>query len=160
MGVAGAGKTTIGKELAAALHAEFLDADSLHSPANIAKMSAGISLNDADRAPWLAAVHDRILQAASGQKGLVVACSALKQKYRDLLGSGVEIIWVYLKASRNLIQTRLAKRKHHFMKANLLASQFRDLEVPRDAIVVDAELQPAAAVRQIMEALPSRMRAD
>jgi gluconokinase len=155
MGVAGAGKSTVGQLLARELHSEFLDGDSLHSPENIAKMTQGIPLTDADRAPWLAAIHRRILESFQGGEGLVVACSALKRRYRDALDRGVAITLVYLKVGEELIRERLEQRKHHFMNAQMLASQFADLEEPADAIVIDAAVEPAVAIRQIMSVLPA-----
>lgn len=153
MGVSGAGKSTVGKLLATALGCAFLDGDSLHPPTNIEKMSHGVPLTDADRAPWLAAIHARIVESYQHGGSLVVACSALKQRYRETLARGVAIAWVYLKGSEELMRARLQHRQHHFMTARLLASQFADLEEPGDAIVVDVEAAPAAAVQQILHAL-------
>ena len=155
MGVAGSGKSVVGQQLARELRCEFLDGDSLHSPQNIAKMTHGIPLTDTDRASWLAAIQARILESFQRGESLVVACSALKQRYRDSLDRGVAITWVYLKGSVELIRERLEQRKHHFMKAKMLASQFRDLEEPADAIVIDAAVEPPVAVRQVMSALPA-----
>lgn len=161
MGVAGAGKSTLGELLAAALHCEFLDGDSLHPPANIEKMARGIPLTDADRAPWLAAIHSRILSSFQRGQCLVVACSALRQRYRETLANGVSITWVYLKGSEKVIRARLLKRQQHFFKAQMLASQFADLEEPADAIVIDVEIAPSIAVRRILSALfPARAKAS
>jgi gluconokinase len=161
MGVAGAGKSTVGQLLAPELRCEFLDADSLHPPVNIEKMTRGIPLTDADRAPWLAAVHARIAWSFQRRESLVVACSALKQRYRETLARGVAITWVYLKGSEELIRARLQKRQHHFMTAQMLASQFADLEEPAEAIVLDVGVAPAVAVRQILNALsPARAEAS
>ena len=107
MGVAGCGKSTVGELLASELHFRFLDGDSLHPPANIEKMTHGIPLTDADRAPWLAAVHSQIVESFQRGERLVIACSALKQRYRDTLEGGVTITWVYLKGSYALICERL-----------------------------------------------------
>lgn len=156
MGVSGAGKSTVGKLLATALGCEFLDGDSLHPPANIEKMKHGVALTDADRAPWLAAIHARIVESYQHGGSLVVACSALKQQYRETLARGVAIAWVYLKGSEELIRARLQRRQHHFKTTPLLASQFADLEEPADAIVVDVEVAPAVAVQQILHGLNSR----
>jgi gluconokinase len=150
MGVAGSGKSTVGSLLASELHCDFLDADTLHSPANIQKMTHGIPLTDADRAPWLAAVHARIVHSVHRREALVVACSALKLKYRDTIGNGLPVVWVYLKGSKDVIRERLLHRKHHFMKAEMLACQFADLEEPANAVVVDIAVNPLAAVRQIL----------
>ena len=153
MGVSGSGKTTVGRLLAAELHCAFLDADSLHPPANVEKMGRGIALTDADRVPWLAAVHARIVGCFQPGEDLVVACSALKQRYRDTLAAGVAIAWIYLRGSEEVIRARLQSRQHHFMKVQMLASQFADLEEPRNAIVIDVALTPPAAVQQIVHAL-------
>jgi gluconokinase len=125
MGVAGAGKSTVGQLLADALRCEFLDGDSLHPSANIEKMTRGIPLTDADRAPWLAAIHSRILDSFQRGQCLVVACSALKRQYRDILDRGVAITWVYLKGSEDVIRARLLERQHHFFKAQMLAASSR-----------------------------------
>ena len=99
MGVAGSGKTTVGPRLAERLGCPFLDGDALHPPANVAKMAAGIALTDADRLPWLAAIHARVLDAFRSGDSLVVACSALKASYRAVLSEGVPVAWVYLKGA-------------------------------------------------------------
>jgi gluconokinase len=153
MGVAGSGKTTIGTMLADAMKCPFLEGDSLHSPGNIDKMSHGIPLTDADRAPWLSAVHARILDAFERSRDLVVGCSALKQQYRRVLAEGVSITWVYLKGSAELIRSRVRHRPSHFMKADMLASQFDALEEPDDAVVVDVSAPPSAIVEQILAQL-------
>ena len=161
MGVAGTGKSTIGQMLAAELSSEFLDGDSLHPPANIQKMKLGIPLTDEDRAPWLAAIHARIVEAFDRGRALVVACSAFKQRYRETLADGVPITWIYLKGSADVIRERLLERQHHFFKAQMLASQFADLEEPADAIVIDVTIAASVAVRQILDALfPARAKAS
>ena len=154
IGVAGSGKSTIGTMLAKALNCSFLEGDALHSVANIAKMSSGTPLTDDDRRPWLAAIHSRIRDFVSRGKDLVVACSALKQQYRQSLAIGVPITWVYLQASRDLIQSRLARRTSHFMKADMLDSQFKTLEEPAGAIVVDASERPDIIVSKVLPMLP------
>lgn len=153
MGVAGSGKTTVGSMLADAMGCPFLDGDSLHSWENIAKMSRDIPLTDADRGPWLSAIHSRILRAFERGEDLVVGCSALKRQYRRTLGEGVPITWVYLKGSPSLIRSRLRKRPEHYMKVDMLASQFEDLEVPDDALVVDVSMSPSVIVKQILSHL-------
>jgi gluconokinase len=158
MGVAGSGKTTVGELLASKLHFRFLDGDSLHPPGNIEKMTHDIPLTDADRAPWLAAVHSQIVESFRHGEHLVIACSALKQRYRDTLEGGVTITWVYLKGSYALIREHLQHRQHHFMKPEMLASQFADLEEPADAIVIEVAAEPAVAVSQIVSALPAAPR--
>lgn len=155
MGVAGSGKTTIGQLLASRLNCLFLDGDSLHPQSNIDKMTRGIPLTDADREPWLAAIHSRILESVGRNENLIVACSALKQKYRDTLSCDVPITWAYLKGTADLILARLQSRSHHFMKPAMLASQMADLEEPTSAIVVDIAASPDAAVQQILSALPT-----
>jgi gluconokinase len=158
MGVAGSGKTTVGELLANELHSAFLCGDLLHPPANIEKMTNGIPLTDSDRAPWLAAIHARIEDTFRREEDLVVACSALKQRYRDTLDRGVANMWVYLKGSYELIWERIEHRKHHFMKPEMLASQFADLEEPANAIVIDIRVEPSVAVKQIVSALPARTK--
>ena len=154
IGVAGSGKSTIGRMLAKALNCCFLEGDALHSAASIAKMSSGTPLTDEDRLPWLAAIHSRIADFVSRGEDLVVACSALKRQYRQSLAIGVPITWVYLQASKDLIRTRLAHRTSHFMKPAMLDSQFAILEEPAEAIVVDASLLPQVIVNHLLALLP------
>ena len=136
MGVSGCGKTTVGRMLAETLDVEFLDADDFHPTSNIEKMRSGIPLTDADRWPWLKILANEL---SARPAGCVLACSALKQAYRDILDqTSVDIIWVYLEASPALIEERLRQRKGHFMPSALIASQFEALEPPENAIVVDA----------------------
>jgi gluconokinase len=153
MGVSGSGKTTIGTLLADALQCSFLEGDSLHSKENIQKMSHGIPLTDSDRAPWLAAIRTRILEFFKRGESLVVGCSALKQQYREFLAEAVPIDWVYLKGTADLIRSRMKHRPKHFMKPNMLASQFEALEEPSDAIVVDISLPSSAILAQILSRL-------
>ena len=153
IGVSGSGKTTIGKMLANTMNCRFLEGDSLHSRENISKMRHGIPLTDAERAPWLAAIHARILNRFERGQDLVVACSALKQRYRAVLAEGVPITWVYLKGSFELIRSRLRHRSSHFMKADMLASQFDTLEEPSDALVVDVSAPPNVIVEKILSHL-------
>jgi gluconokinase len=155
MGVAGSGKTTVGTMLAEAMNCQLLEGDSLHSRKNIDKMSHGIPLTDGDRAPWLAAIHARILDAFERGLDLVVACSALKQQYRKLIAKDVPITWVYLKGPPALIRARLMRRPKHFMKANMLPSQFDALDEPTDALVVDVSAPPNAIVGQILSEVRS-----
>ena len=153
MGVSGSGKTTIGTMLADAIQCSFLEGDSLHSKENIEKMSHGIPLTDSDRAPWLTAIRTHILKFFKRGENLVVGCSALKQQYREFLAEGVPITWVYLKGSAELIRSRMKHRPSHFMKADMLPSQFEALEEPSDAIVVDISPPPSAIVAQILAQL-------
>lgn len=133
MGVAGSGKSLIGGALARALDVAFVEGDDYHSPENVARMASGTPLTDADRLPWLRSVAKRIRDAKSAGTGLVVACSALKRSYRDLLRaeSGAPgLQFVFLKGSRALIAGRLADRRGHFMPPTLLDSQLAALEEP------------------------------
>lgn len=144
MGVAGSGKSTVGALLAARLGLPFVDGDALHPPANVAKMAAGIPLDDDDRAPWLDAVGDRL---ASG--GVVVACSALRRAYRDRLREAAPAArFVLLHGTRELLAARLGARTDHFMPAALLDSQLATLELPtpgEEVRVYDIAL-PAAEI--------------
>ena len=160
MGVAGSGKTTVGTMLADAMHCGFLEGDSLHPAANVEEMSHGIALTDAERAPWLAAIHAHLLDSFTRGECLVVGCSALKQAYRTVLAGGIPITWVYLKGSAALIRSRLQHRTGHYMKADMLASQFKALEEPSDALVVDVSQSPGAIVEQILAELRGPTHAD
>lgn len=154
MGVAGSGKTTIGKLLAQQLRWSFRDADEFHLPSNIAKMGAGIPLDDADRAPWLAAIRKHIDQCVAGGVNAVFTCSALKEKYRAvLLCDASDVRLVHLAGSFNLINERMTARQGHFMKPEMLRSQFDALEMPADAIVVDVAKSPDAVADDIRERL-------
>lgn len=153
IGVSGSGKTTIGTMLADAMNCPFLDGDSLHSSANIYKMAHGIPLTDIDRAPWLAAIHARIVDSVEHGRDLVVGCSALKQGYRKVLARGVAVTWVYLKGPIELIRARLKRRRNHFMKPDMLASQFDALEEPSDALVADISAPPGTVVERILSEL-------
>ena len=152
MGVVGSGKTTIGKLLAEKLGWKFADADDYHPAANIEKMRHGISLTDADRAPWLAALHEAITKWNGGGENAILACSALKRSYRQQLGSGPVKI-VYLQGSRDLILSRLRARHGHFATESILDTQFADLEEPEDAITVSAASPPEAIVDEILTRL-------
>ena len=150
MGVTGAGKTAVGRALAESLGWEFHDGDELHSEASKRKMHRGIALDDADRAPWLSAIRKLILVMLSENRSGVVACSALKQSYRDEIVVDPNLVKVvYLKGSKEVIAERLSHRSGHFMNPRLLQSQFDTLEEPRDAIVVDISMAPEAIVREI-----------
>jgi gluconokinase len=138
-------KTTVGTRLANAMHCADLEGDSLHSPANVEKMSHGIPLTDADRAPWLAAIHACLLDSFRHGESLVVGCSALKRSHRTVLADGVPITWVYLKGSPALIRSRLQHRSGHYMKADMLARQFDALEEPSDALIVDVSPHPVSS---------------
>lgn len=152
MGVAGSGKTTIGRQLAASLGWTFRDADDFHPAANIAKMSAGLPLTDADRAPWLAAIRECIEGYLVRGENAVVTCSALKERYRRQLVTDPERVkLVFLGGDFDLILKRLNQRKDHFMKPEMLRSQFEALEAPRDALRIDVAAAPDAIVARIRE---------
>jgi gluconokinase len=153
MGVTGSGKTTVGSLLAKRLGWEYADADDFHSPENKDKMHRGIPLTDADRLPWLAAIHDYLVRAESEHRNLVLACSALKQSYRQLLFHGVAVRLVYLKGTYELIDERLRMRKGHFADDKILGAQFADLEEPTDAVVVDIHPDPERIVDEICRRL-------
>jgi len=154
MGVSGSGKTTIGRLLAQRLGWEFHDGDDLHPPANVEKMRRGVPLTDADRAPWLAAVRALIERLVGAGCDAVIACSALKQAYRDRLAAGIPAArFVFLQGDPAVIRERLARRRHHFMPAELLQSQLDTLEMPRDAIVADVTAPPQEVVDRIVQAL-------
>ena len=149
MGVSGAGKTTVGTVLAAQLGWEFADADDYHPAANVEKMRNGIPLTDADREPWLESLRSLIVAWIAAGKSGVLACSALKQAYRDRLMVGASVRVVYLKADRELLRERLLLRRGHYMKEGMLESQIATLEEPADAIVLDARLSVTDTVREI-----------
>ena len=157
MGVSGSGKTTVGALLAAALETQFVDADSLHSEANRHKMAAGIPLDDADRAPWLTAVG-----AVLARGNVVVACSALRRRYRDRLRlAAPSLRLVYLRGSRALLMQRLAARSHEFMPPGLLESQLDTLESPAEdehAIVADIDRSSSDIVASIVHELHTARR--
>src|ERR1700676_3800203 len=153
MGVTGSGKTTVGQLLAARLGYLFADADDFHSAANKEKMHKGIPLTDADRLPWLAAMHEQIAKWVALKQSAVLACSALKQSYRQLLWDGPEVKFVYLKGSYVLIAERLRARKGHFADEQILGGQFADLEEPTDAVVIDISVTPEEIVGEICRRL-------
>jgi gluconokinase len=156
MGVTASGKTTIGAKLAALKYWEYAEGDDYHSSANKAKMHAGIPLTDEDRAPWLATLHEVLLGwYRSGTSG-VLACSALRQSYRDELSEGIpaaELRFVLLEVPKEVLQARLAGRKDHYMSPALLDSQIATLEMPKDAIRVAGDRPPDEVVREIMDAV-------
>ena len=159
MGVCGCGKSTIGRALAAELDWPFLDADTLHPQANVVKMAGGIALSDEDRWPWFDRIVTEMRRHAAAGKHVVIACSALKQAYRDRLASGGPVRFVYLKGNVKTIGPRLVGRTGHFMPASLLESQFATLEEPAGAIVIDivqpVDTQVAAITRALREELPA-----
>jgi len=156
MGVSGVGKTTIGQHLAARLGAQFLEGDDFHPAANVAKMRRGEPLDDDDRRPWLETLAAELARRAAAGERIVLACSALRRRYRDLLrAGGAAIQFVYLAGDPDFIRQRLASRHGHYMPASLLDSQFATLEEPGvdEAIRVDVSLTPDAIVDRICELL-------
>jgi gluconokinase len=149
MGVSGAGKTTIGELLASDLGWDFADADNYHSAANIEKMSNGIPLTDADRAPWLASLRSLIAGWIAAGKSAVLGCSALKQDYREILQVTPEVRLVYLKVAPAVLAQRLQTRHGHFMTEQMLQSQLAALEEPKHALIIDAAHPPADIVAEI-----------
>ena len=142
MGVSGSGKSTIGKKLATALHLSFYDGDDFHPEANVQKMAEGRPLDDRDREPWLRRLNQ--LAKDQAEEGAVIACSALKKRYRDLLEEGLTPlpVWIYL-----------SERKDHFMPASLLRSQFEALEIPANALEVSITLSPEEIIEEIIRKL-------
>lgn len=154
MGVSGCGKTTIGQILSEKLGWPLFDADEFHSAASIEKMRAGIALEDADRWPWLDRMNAMLRERDARGESALLACSALKQAYRDRLAKGTaQIRWIYLKGGFELIRKRLEARKGHYMKAGLLESQFAALEEPEDALNVDIDDSPNAIADSILRRL-------
>jgi gluconokinase len=149
MGVSGSGKTTVGSHLAQQLGWEFADADDYHAPVNVEKMRTGISLTDADRAQWLQTLRSLVSDWINREQDAVLACSALKQAYRECLGVDEQVRFVYLKASEDLLSKRLLERRGHYMKRQMLESQLATLEEPNDAIVMNANGTPENIVRDI-----------
>jgi gluconokinase len=162
MGVSGSGKTTVAAGLAQQEGWILLEGDSFHPPANIAKMKAGIPLTDEDRWPWLRAIAAKEDELLAAGQSAVVACSALKRAYRDIVIAGrADTVLVYLRGSKEVIAERLKARKGHFMPPALLDSQFATLEEPgpdEDPIIVDVGRPPeeeiADALRQLQERMP------
>ncbi|XP_051157566.1 gluconokinase-like [Leptopilina boulardi] len=170
MGVSASGKTTIGGLLAKKLNVEFLDGDNFHSAKSVEKMAKGIPLNDDDRQQWLEEISMKISNKSRENKGLVIACSALKLSYRNIIRSSnyidddKEIIFVYIKGTMELFKKRIEHREGHFMPVSLLQSQFDTLEEPRDnevtnekkssrVIEVSAELNPDEIIEEIVKQL-------
>ena len=152
MGVAGCGKSTIGELLAARNRGSFHDADDFHPPANIAKMAAGVPLDDSDRAPWLKRLREDVVDAAPASGLAVLACSALKKIYREQLGVGTSgVALVYLKGDAITLATRLAARPNHYMKAGMLESQLAILQEPSPAEGVTVGID--SSVKEIVAAI-------
>ena len=150
MGVSGCGKSTVGALLAHKLGVEFLDADEFHPPGNVAKMAAGVPLTDADRRPWL----ERLNAEFRRREDVVLACSALRQSYRDILSRDAACRIVHLRGDIELLRARLQERKHRYMPASLLESQFAALEPPAGAIDIDVARPAHECVAAILAQLP------
>lgn len=154
MGVAGSGKTTVGRQLAAELHWPYYEADDFHSTANKEKMGRGVPLDDTDRAPWLAAIRRAMDDCVAQGRSAVFSCSALKEKYREVLAAGLPgLRLVHLAGDRGLLAQRIAGRTGHYMKPGMLDSQLATLEAPRDALALDISQSPAELVAAIKRAL-------
>ena len=153
MGVCGSGKTRVGRALAESLGWPFYDADDFHPPANVAKMAAGVPLTDEDRWPWLDRIVDELAHAGADDGNAVLACSALRQIYRDRITRAGNVRFVFLKGDLATIAARLADRSHKYMPASLLLSQFATLEEPADALVVDIRADIQAKVATIRKSL-------
>lgn len=153
MGVSGSGKTTVGKALAQKLGWDFFDADDFHPAENITKMASGIPLSESDRAPWLASLHNLLSSILKSNRHPVLACSALKEEYRaELLDGmdGIEII--YLKGNYDLILSRMSARENHYMRPEMLRSQFATLEEPKNALVLDV----SASVEELIDKIVAK----
>lgn len=155
MGVSGCGKTTVGRQLAQALSCSFYDADDFHLAAAKEKMSRGIGLTDDDRQPWLEKITHEMKRWESQGSQTVLACSALKQKYRDLLSQGLPVSWVYLKGDKAVLLKRLENRKGHYASTSLLDSQLDALEEPQNALILDI----SASMEDIVKNLVSHFKA-
>ncbi len=146
MGITGSGKTSVGKVLAEKIGIPFLDADDFHPQENIKKMSRGVPLTDDDRWPWLGAIVEYILHAHRHE--YILACSALKQSYRDYVAQRLDIKFLFLDLSKEEAEKRLAQRKDHFMPPNLVKSQLDTLEVPANALTIKAKLSINEIVKE------------
>jgi carbohydrate kinase (thermoresistant glucokinase family) len=157
MGPMGCGKTTVGRLLADRLGRPFIDADDFHPPANVAKMQRGIALTDADRRPWLETLAAEIAAWRAEGRGGILACSALKQSYRDLLGIDQQAVrTVFLQGSFDLLYERIAARRDHYMNPGLLQSQLDTLEPPKGGITVDITPSPATIAERIIHQLDEK----
>ncbi|MFZ4476622.1 MAG: gluconokinase [Saprospiraceae bacterium] len=154
MGVSGTGKSTIGRLLAETIQLPFYDGDDYHPIENIRKMQSGQPLNDQDRQGWLETLHALAMREAHAS-GAIIACSALKQKYRDILENGLPgpCFWVFLSGTFETLHARMQARTQHFMPAQLLQSQLETLEPPTQALQLDIELLPGEMVERISKAL-------
>jgi gluconokinase len=154
IGVSASGKSTLGQALAAVLGWQFIEGDDFHPPGNVVKMRRGEPLTDADRTPWLADLNRRIMQVDGAGEDAVLACSALKKRYRDVLRGGIrDIRFVYLCGDPELIRARMQGRQGHFMSASLLDSQNAALEPPDNAVLVRIDLLTEQQVAMVLQAL-------
>ena len=153
MGVTGSGKTTVGRLLARKLGWKYFDADDFHPAGNVDRMRSGIALDDNDRQPWLEGLRDLIRDSLKSGENAVLACSALKEKYRRLLLIDERVKLVFLKGDFQLIQKRLSKRRGHYMNPALLESQFATLEEPNESIEIDISSDTAEIIRTIRRRL-------
>ena len=149
MGVSGAGKTTIGQLLSSKIGIPFFDADDFHSPSNKEKMKAGIPLTDDDRMDWLLQLHQLALKQSKTQ-GAIIACSALKEKYRTILANDINPFWVFLQGTYQQLYDRMKNRQGHYMSVELLQSQLDTLEIPVDAFTLSIMLTPDEIVNKIL----------
>lgn len=158
MGVSGSGKSTVGKLIAEKLGAQFAEGDSFHPPENVEKMRHGHPLDDNDRAPWLAAMAAAIRDWNARGETVVLSCSALKRRYRDVLRTGGDVRFIHFAGDKALIAKRLANRKGHYMPASLLDSQFAALEPPGadEAITVGIDGTPAEIAARVLDLLSPR----
>lgn len=154
MGVSGCGKTLTGQRLSEKLGIPFFDGDDFHPVSNVEKMQSGEPLNDQDRLPWLKAMAGHI-KKMDRKGGAIYACSALKQTYRDILKepTNADVTFIYLKGDKSLIANRLSKREGHYMPADLLDSQFNDLEEPENVLTISVDQSPDEVVGEIIENL-------
>jgi gluconokinase len=157
MGVSGSGKSTVGKKLAEILSWSFIDGDDYHSPENITKMRGGIPLTDSDRAGWLRDLHELLRQHVEENTPVILACSALKKVYREKLGAGIPgLKIVYLRGDFKLILRRIQEREGHYMGAEMLKSQFGDLEQPAQALTIEVNQDTDSIVGEIIKSLGLR----
>ncbi len=161
MGVSGSGKTTTGEALAARWGWPYYDGDDFHPPENVEKMRGGTPLTDADRRPWLEALHRKAEEVLAAGGGAIIGCSALKQTYRDILrGYCTRIVFVWLDVPRDELEERMTQRRDHFMPPSLLDSQLAALEVPEDAIRVDGDGPVDEVVDRVARAVTAWQRND
>jgi gluconokinase len=156
MGVSGSGKTAVGTGLANLLHCQFLDADNFHPPANVEKMRHGTPLTDEDRLPWLKNLHHELATRLARGETAVLACSALKESYRSILGDALpQVRFVFLKVDKETLIKRLQNRPGHFFPSTLLTSQLETLEPPKDAFVVEENRPLDEVIQTIASAITS-----